>query len=124
VIPVCGRPTSSLSEREMMSKSVATLILFALVGTSPTARAEECFCLSHSTGAILRGCESYKAATDFYSTAVCTDPETGKRSQQTMYSDWKRIEAGADRCAPCQRASRRATDEVPRGGDDAPKPPR
>src|SRR5260370_24799494 len=36
-----------------------------------------------------------KASTDFYSTAVCTDPESGKKSQQTMYSDWKRIEAGA-----------------------------
>jgi hypothetical protein len=56
------------------------------------ARADECFCLGHSTGAILRGCEAYKASTDFYSTAVCTDPETGKRSQQTMYSDWKRID--------------------------------
>jgi hypothetical protein len=105
-----------------MPKGVAvTLIVFGLIAICPMARADECFCLSHSTGAILRGCEAYKAATDFYSTAVCTDPETGKRSQQTMYSDWKRIEAGADRCAPCLRTSRGPTDEVPRGGD---KPPR
>jgi hypothetical protein len=107
-----------------MSKHVATLIVFALVAISATARADECFCLSHSTGAILRGCEAYKGATDFYSTAVCTDPESGKKSQQTMYSDWKRIAAGADRCAPCQRAARGTASEVPRGGDDVPKPPR
>jgi hypothetical protein len=62
-----------------------------------------------------RGCEAYKAPTDFYSTAVCTDPESGKKSQQTMYSDWKCIEAGADRCAPCRRAPRGTAEEVPRG---------
>jgi hypothetical protein len=107
-----------------MSKGIATLIAFALVAISPPARADECFCLIHATGAILRGCEAYKAATEYYSTAVCTDPETGKRSQQTMYSEWKRIEAGADRCAPCRRASRGTTDEVPRGDDDVPKPQR
>jgi hypothetical protein len=107
-----------------MSKGVATLIVFVLLAISSTAHADKCFCLSHSTGAILRGCEAYKAATDFYSTAVCTDPESGKRSQQTMYSDWKRIEAGADRCAPCQRAARGTAPEVPRGGDDVPMPPR
>ena len=107
-----------------MSKGVATLILLALVATCATTRADECFCLSHATGAILRGCEAYKAATDFYSTAVCTDPETGKRSQQTMHSDWKRIEAGADRCAPCRRASRGTAVEVPRGDDNESQPPR
>jgi hypothetical protein len=108
-----------------MLKGVATmLIVLGLIAICPMARADECFCLGHSTGAILRGCEAYKASTDFYPTAVCTDPETGKRSQQTMYSDWKRIEAGADRCAPCQRPPRGTTDEVPRGGDDAPNPPR
>ena len=106
-----------------MPRNAATFVL-ALVAISSTARADECFCLSHSTGAILRGCEAYKAPTDFYSTAVCTDPESGKKSQQTMYSDWKRIEAGADRCAPCQRAPRGTAAEVPRGGDDVPKPPR
>ena len=57
-------------------KRVATLIFFAMIAAiSPTGRADECFCLTHSTGAILRGCEAYKAPTDFYSTAVCTDPE-------------------------------------------------
>ena len=108
-----------------MSRCAATTVIFlALTADCLTAlAADECFCLSHATGAILRGCEAYKAPTDFYSTAVCTDPETGKRSQQTMYSDWKRIEAGADRCAPCLRAPRGITDEVPRGADEAPKPP-
>jgi hypothetical protein len=107
----------------MLKGLATTMIAFRLIAICLTARADECFCLTHSTGAILRGCEAYKAATDFYSTAVCTYPETGKRSQQTMYSDWKRIEAGADRCAPCLRPPRGTTDEVPRG-DDTPKPPR
>jgi hypothetical protein len=93
------------------------------ISISSTARADECFCLSHSSGAILRGCEAFKRPTDFYSTAVCTDSESGKKLQQTMYSDWKRIEAGADRCAPCLRSPRRTTDEVPRGDDAAAKPP-
>ncbi len=99
------------------------LILFGLVvAIGQGARADECFCLSHSTGAILRGCEAFKAATDFYSTAVCTDPATRKPSRQIIYSDWKRIEAGADRCSPCRPAPREAAREVPRG-DEERKPP-
>jgi hypothetical protein len=109
-----------------MPKPIATTLIFVALVTSMSAKAhaDECFCLSHSTGAILRGCEAYKTPTDFYSTAVCTDPESGKKSQQTMYSDWKRIEAGSDRCTPCQRAPRGTAPEVPRGDDDVPKPPR
>lgn len=47
------------------------------------ARADECFCLTNpQTAAILRGCEAFKAPTDFYSTAVCTDPVTGEKAKQ------------------------------------------
>jgi hypothetical protein len=58
-----------------MPKGAATLIVVALVAISPRASADDCFCLSHPNGAYLRGCEAFKAATDFYSTAACTDPE-------------------------------------------------
>jgi hypothetical protein len=103
-----------------MLKSVATaLIVFGLVAMFLSARADECFCLSHPTEGFLRGCEAFKAPNDFYSTAVCTDPETGKPSQQIMYSDWRRIEAGADRCSPCQRVPQSTADR-PRGTDDMP----
>jgi hypothetical protein len=34
-----------------------------------------------ASAAILRGCEAFKASTDFYSTALCTDAETGQKSE-------------------------------------------
>jgi hypothetical protein len=80
------------------------------------SQADECFCLTNpATGALLRGCEAYKASTDYYWTAVCTDPETGLQSEQTMSPDWQRIEEGADRCNPCRRTPPSAETEVPRG---------
>lgn len=92
------------------------MMIFGIVGAlCHAARADECFCAIHSnSGAILRGCEAFKAPTDFYSTAVCTDPDTGKRTEQVMNSGWTRIESGAERCRPCQRA-RQSNSDVPRG---------
>ena len=107
-----------------MPRAAAALLVGLVAVVGPPAQAQECFCLGHATGAILRGCEAFSAPTDFYPTAICTDPETGKRSQQTMYSDWKRIEAGADRCDPCRPAARGTASEVPRGDNDAPRPRR
>jgi hypothetical protein len=103
----------------------AMMVILGLVGAlCQVARADECFCLVHSSsGAILRGCEAFKAPTDFYSTAACTDPMTGKLSEQTMYSDWKRIEAGADRCNPCKPISRGTSQELPRGPGGTPSAP-
>jgi hypothetical protein len=101
-----------------MKKYALTMILCGLLTPlSSVARADECFCLTHATGAILRGCEGYKAPNDAYPTATCTDPETGKKSEQTMYSEWKRIDAGADRCVVCKPPPR-STKEVPREGDN------
>ena len=97
-----------------MQKRATTISLLGLLAiVAVPTRADECFCLSHASGAILRGCESYKALNDAYPTADCTDPETGRKSLQTMYSEWKRIEAGADRCVVC-RPPPRAIREVPR----------
>jgi hypothetical protein len=97
------------------------VLLFGLLpGGLSIARADQCFCLIHSSsGAMLRGCEEFKAPTDAYSTAVCVDPETSKRSLQTIYSDWKRIDEGADRCKPCRPVSPRSKEEVPRGHDSS-----
>jgi len=100
-----------------MIRVVAAILMFGLPALPAIVHADECFCLIHGSDAILRGCEAYKAATDFYSTAVCTDPVTGKQSEQTIYSDWKRIEAGTDRCAPCKRAPRGTAKEPPRGNE-------
>ncbi len=111
-------PISSLSSTIPKGTIHKLILLLALCSA---ARADECFCLSHTTGAILRGCEAYKAPTDYFSTAVCTDPETGARSTQTMYTDWTQIKAGADRCDPCRPVAR-GTPEVPRGGDNASRP--
>ena len=57
-----------------MQKLATTMLLLGLLATAASTRADECFCLSHGSGAILRGCESYKAPNDAYPTAVCTDP--------------------------------------------------
>jgi hypothetical protein len=108
----------------MKTPARAVILCGLLAALCSTARADECFCLSHVTGAILRGCEAYKAPNDAYPTATCTDPETGKKSDQTMYSEWKRIEAGADRCVICKPAPRGTAKEPPRGDDDVIRPPR
>jgi hypothetical protein len=98
-----------------MSHVIATISLFALFATiSATVHADECFCLSHADGGILRGCEAKGT------TFLCTDPETLKKSVQKITSDWKRIEAGTDRCVACRPTPRGAAVEVPRG-DDEPK---
>jgi hypothetical protein len=102
-----------------MDGRFATVLIAFILLASSVVRGDECFCLSDRGGRILRGCEAFKAPNDLYSTAVCTDPRTGKRSQQIMYSNWIRIEAGADRCRPCQRAPQNTAD-VPRGADEAP----
>jgi hypothetical protein len=99
------------------------LILGFLGIVSATVHAEECFCLTHAgTGAILRGCEAFNASDKgAVPTALCTDPETLKKSVQKISPDWKRIEAGADRCVVCRPATARGSVQVPRGGDDAKK---
>jgi hypothetical protein len=98
-----------------MSHVTARISLFALLAISGTAHAEECFCLSHAdSGSILRGCEAKGAV------FLCTDPETLKKSVQKITSDWKRIEAGTDRCVVCAPAPRGAV-QVPRGEEDAKK---
>ncbi len=98
----------------MAWRRTSALVFGLITATGPGPRADECFCLTNpATGATLRGCDTYKAPTDYYSTAVCTDPETGLKSEQTMYSGWQRIEAGTDRCDPCRRAAR-VVPEVPR----------
>ena len=109
-----------------MLRAIITGVTFWLAAILfEAARADDCFCLIHSSGGILRGCEAYKAPNDQYPTAVCTDPETGKQSQQTMYSssEWKRVEGGGDRCTPCKRPARGTAEELPRGPDDRQKPP-
>lgn len=107
-----------------MRRLLATVLVFVVAAvTGSTVRADDCFCLTNAaTDAILRGCEAYKASTDFYSTAVCTDPISGKPYEQTLYPDgqWQRIEAGADRCDPCRPQPRGAAAELPRGGETAP----
>lgn len=75
-----------------------------------------------ATGAILRGCEAFKAEKDLYPTAYCTDPQTGAESKQKITSDWQRIAAGADRCDPCRPPLPRNAPEVPREAPDVPPP--
>jgi hypothetical protein len=100
----------------MAWRTTLVLVFGLMMATGPGPRADECFCLTNpATGATVRGCEAYKAPTDYYSTAVCTDPETGRKSEQTMSPEWQRIEDGFDRCNPCRRASQSAEQEVPRG---------
>ena len=105
----------------MLWRAAMTLVLGLAPAVCSMARADECFCLTNpQTAAILRGCEAFKASTDFYATAVCTDPVTGQKAEQTLYSEWKRIEPGADRCNPCKRLTLPGTaKELPRGGEDA-----
>jgi hypothetical protein len=107
-----------MATRNRKSSCVALLAAVAVLitTTAPGPHAEECFCLTNAaTGITLRGCEAYKAPTD--STAVCTDPETGVISEQTMSSDWLRIEEGADRCTPCRRISQSEEHQSTYGGE-------
>lgn len=96
------------------------VVLGLVMAAAPGLRAEECFCLANvKTGATLRGCEAYKAPGDFYPTAVCTDPEIGVRSEQTMVPDWQRIEEGDDRCTPCRPAEAAADTAAERSEQQA-----
>jgi hypothetical protein len=110
-------PRISRNGRGRMARIL--VVWLGLLASSAVASSTqaECFCLMHASGAILRGCIAYKARTDFYTTAVCTDPETKQTAEQLITSEWQRIPAGQDRCNPCRRQVRRATDEVPRQGD-------
>jgi hypothetical protein len=101
-----------------MPRVTATISFLALLATiSTTVRADECFCLSHTAGAMLRGCEAKGAI------VLCTDPFTTKKSVPKINSDWKRIEAGTDRCEVCRPVPRGPSIEVPRGDDDSKKQP-
>jgi hypothetical protein len=111
---------STVTPLRQTRAAALSAILFVAVFAG-YARAAECFCLLHTaTGAILRGCEAFKAEKDLYPTAYCTDPQTGRESEQTINSDWQRIEAGADRCDPCWPVPRGTRpefpEELPRGG--------
>jgi hypothetical protein len=100
----------------MAWRRTSALIFGLIIAAAPGPLAAECFCLANAaTGITLRGCEAYKAPTDHYSTTVCTDPETGMKSEQTMSSDWQRIEEGADRCTPCRRIPQSIEPKVSRG---------
>jgi len=79
---------------------------------------DDCFCLAHASGAVLRGCFAYKAKADFYATATCTDPETGQKSEQMMTQEWQRIASGEDRCKPCRAPGRGTASETPRGDEE------
>ena len=106
-----------LIEMRTMSYLTAAISLFILMAAIPTTvDADECFCLTHvGSGAILRGCEAKGAV------FLCTDPETLKKSVQSITSDWKRIEVGTDRCVICLPAPRGTAAEIPRGDEEAKK---
>jgi hypothetical protein len=94
------------------------LVIGVCLACCSITRADECFCLIHPSGAILRGCEEFKPPRDQYSTALCVDPETLAKTRQTMYSEWKRIDSGADRCLVCKPVARGPAKEIPRGNDE------
>jgi hypothetical protein len=92
-----------------------------LLPAGASSTSEDCFCLmNRSSGVVLRGCVAYKARTDFYETAVCTDPDTGKTSEQLITDEWQRIPAGGERCDPCQPQVQAAPakKKPPRGNGD------
>jgi hypothetical protein len=101
-----------------MTRIIETILLLTLLATiSATGRADDCFCLTHADGGIVRGCEAKGA------TILCTDPDTNKKSVQKISPDWKRIEAGTNRCEVCAPTARGTSTELPRGKDDAKKQP-
>lgn len=104
-----------------MRFSLAAALFVVIAGTARFAPADECFCLVRTDGAILRGCDAFKAPTDYYWTAVCTERATGRKAEQTITPEWQRIAGGADRCDPCRPAPRNAGPEPPRG-DEKPAP--
>jgi hypothetical protein len=103
-----------------VSRIIATISFVGLLAIAPAAaRADECFCLSHAEGAVLRGCEAFTSERGEMPTALCTDPLTGKKSVQKLNPEWRRIEAGADRCDVCRPTPRGTSTELPRREDDA-----
>jgi len=108
-----------------MRSMVAVAVLLGMVGLHvPALQAQEaCFCLRHPDGARLRGCTAFKGPQDFYETATCTDPETGRSAEQMITGEWEQIAEGADGCSPCRPPTPpRSTDFPPRGGDEEAPP--
>jgi hypothetical protein len=99
----------------MLKRALATALFASFTTISTMVNAQECFCLGHPDGAILRGCETKG------STFLCTDPETQKKSIQKVSADWKRIDVGTDRCMVCRPVPRSSANELPRGDEDARK---
>jgi hypothetical protein len=79
----------------------------------PTA----CFCVRHETGQFRRGCTAFKGPQDFFPTALCKDPETGKSSEGLIDNAWEVVKDGAPGCEVCRPKARRTID-VPRGDGD------
>jgi hypothetical protein len=75
-----------------------------------------CFCLRHPSGSVLTGCRARLASPhDTMPRATCRDDETGQnRASFTVDNIWTVIEAGQDRCTPCDNRPPRRTFDPPR----------
>ena len=82
-----------------------------------------CFCLRHETGQFRRGCTAFKGPQDFYTTAICTDPETAKSTEGLITKAWEMVKDGGPGCEVC-RPQLRSTNNLPRGeGDEKERSP-
>jgi hypothetical protein len=69
---------------------IAALAFLALPAICSTALAQECFCLRHTSGAMLHGCVRQE---EVY---VCVDPYTTKKISTPVRPEWKRVDCGSD----------------------------
>jgi len=84
-------------------------------------------CLRHDTGQFKRGCTASKGPQDFYTTAICKDPEAeaGKTAETLtlITKPWTTVKEGEPGCEVC-RPQPRSVDDVIRGPGDSKPPPR
>ncbi len=83
---------------------VHVVFIFVILGgafTSP-ALGKECICLRNiDTGAIVRGCEEFRAESNQFSVAYCTNTSTWIVDKYIIDFRWEKIKEGEDRCDPC-----------------------
>jgi hypothetical protein len=110
-----------LRQRQMAFVAVGILLTGGIVPSpllaqdlDPTA----CFCVRHESGQFRRGCTAFKGPQDFFATAICKDPETGKSSEGLIDKRWEVIKDGAPGCEVCRPKARRTID-VPRGDGES-----
>jgi hypothetical protein len=110
-----------LSRQRPPAIGIGMLLLGVMVPTHPSAQdldPNTCFCLRHDTNQFRRNCAAVKGPQDFYTTAACKDPESGRTAETLITKPWTIVKEGEPGCEICRPPSS-SRDNVIRGPEDS-----